>query len=194
MLEIVKTILESPAGSFAFVFALMVGAGFMIFWVTRMLTQFEMKAGKIDKLEDSIDDIKEDLHFIKATLNILQSRDNSLTQAHSPVSLTAAGKEVAERMGVRSMIVSNWDKIFESIESEHLKNAYDIQQYCIETATIKLEEFFTSKDIDKIKNFAYNEGKQVAYYGSMIGVIIRDKYFEVKGINTDEVDASDPTK
>ena len=68
------------------------------------------------------------------------------------------------------------------------------QQFCIETATIGLDRLFCRDDVDRIKNFAYNEGKQTAYYGSMIGVIIRDKYFESKGIQPSEVDDNDPTR
>lgn len=57
-----------------------------------------------------------------------------------------------------------------------------------------LDRLFCRDDVDRIKNFAYNEGKQTAYYGSMIGVIIRDKYFESKGIQPSEVDDNDPTR
>lgn len=40
--------------------------------------------------------------------------------------------------------------------------------------------------------FAYNEGKPLGFYGGMIGVLIRDKYFEQKGINPSLVDEFAP--
>ena len=97
-------------------------------------------------------------------------------------------------MGINEIIANNWDNIYDLIESQRLRNAYDIQQFCIETATVGLDRLFCREDVDKIKNFAYNAGQQTAFYGSMIGVIIRDKYFEAKGIQPSEVDENDPDR
>lgn len=194
MWEVIKTIISSPAGSFAVVVGLLYLCGWLIHYVTKHIEHFKVKNEKVDKLETTIDSIKEDLHYIKATLNVIQAANNSLTQSHSPVSLTTKGIEVADKMGIHKMIADNWDEIVGLIESKSLNNAYDIQQFCIETATVNPGAFFSTSDVDRIKLFAYNEGKQIAYYGSMIGVIIRDKYFEFKDIPINEVDDNDPNK
>lgn len=192
--EFIRTIFASPAGSFAFVAALLALSYWLVHYVTKKVEQWSAKVERVEKMENVIDSIKEDLHYIKATLNVLQSNSSGLTQSHSPIGLTQKGRDVASSMGIYEIITRNWDKVFDLIESQHLRNAYDIQQFCIETATVGLDRLFCRDDVDRIKNFAYNEGKQTAYYGSMIGVIIRDKYFESKGIQPSEVDDNDPTR
>lgn len=194
MLELIKMILSSPYGSFAFIIAFLLLAFWLVHYITKHIEKLNSKTEKVEKLENNIDSIKEDLHYIKATLNVIQANNNSLTQSHSPVSLTEKGKEVAKKMGIDGMIAKNWDKIYDTIENKSLNNAYDIQQFCIETATVNLDEFFSPSDVNEIKTFAYNEGHQLAYYGSMIGVILRDRYFESKGIPVSEVDNNDPQK
>ena len=192
--EFIRTIFASPAGSFAFVAALLALSYWLVHYVTKKVEQWSAKVERVEKMENVIDSIKEDLHYIKATLNVLQSNSSGLTQSHSPIGLTPLGQRVASDMGINEIIANNWDSIYDLIESQRLRNAYDIQQFCIETATIGLDRLFCRDDVDRIKNFAYNEGKQTAYYGSMIGVIIRDKYFESKGIQPSEVDDNDPTR
>jgi len=92
------------------------------------------------------------------------------------------------------MVANNWGHIYDFICSKMSQgNAYDIQQFCIDTATISLEKFFLPEDLAKVKLYAYNNGNPIEYYGSMIGVIIRDKYFEIKGIDVTEVDRCAPS-
>ena len=84
-------------------------------------------------------------------------------------------------------------KIFKNLVSSIFdKNAYDIQQYCIETAAVEPEKFFAKADLDKLKQFAFNQGNPFQYYSSMFGIIIRDKYLQIKGISISEVDINDP--
>lgn len=195
MWEIFKTIITSPAGSFAFVGGILFLCGWAIVRVTRATTQWEDKQEGIEKLEGKVESITNDLHYIKATLEVMKNNlpGASLTQAHSPVSLTPIGKEVAEKIGANKIITSNWQKILDCLERSNIgDSAYDIQQFCIETASIALEKFFSDDDIVKIKEFAYNNGKTLAYYGGMFGVLIRDKYFEYKNIPIEDVDRSAP--
>ena len=149
------------------------------------------KVEKVKAIEDNIDAVKNDLAYIKATLSLIQNT-GGLTQSHSPIGLSALGETVADKMGINTIVSKNWDNILDLIDKQRLKNAYDVQQFCIETATINIDKFFLAEDVAAIKNFAYNEGRPIAYYGSMIGVIIRDKYFQVKGIDPNEVDKHDP--
>ena len=200
MIEIVKSILHQPAGSFAFVFGLLFLAGWLIHYVTKFTTKWRCdlnsSADKVGKVENNIDSIKADISYIKGMIGILQSGVGTpLTQSHSPISLTEAGKQLALEIGVQEMIANNWEHINALIrESTKSKNAYDIQQFCIETATISCEKMFTAEDVSKLKNFAFNAGKPLAYYGSKIGVIIRDKYIAENGILVSEVDRHDPNR
>ena len=106
----------------------------------------------------------------------------SLAKSKSPISLTELGIEVSERLKAQDMIFRNWDKIYADLESNVAeKSSYDIQQYCIETATIELSRFINESDLEKVKLYAFNEGKPLAYYAPVFGILIRDKYFEIKG-------------
>lgn len=194
MWDVIKSILTSTGGSFAFVAGILYLTHWVVHYLTKNVSKLDNKMEKVDKLEQNMDSIKENLHFIKATLNVIQSNNSGLTQSHSPIGLTEKGKDVASRMGINEILVRNWDNIYEFIEAQHHENPYDIQQFCIETATINLDKLFCHQDVDKIKEFAFNEGQQLAYYGSMIGVIIRDKYFEIKDIPISEIDRNAPAK
>lgn len=211
-----RDILTSNGGAFAIVFAVLWAVGYSLIKFSEWRIRAEDATRKGDKLEGKIETIMTDLSYIKGELQSLHtirgaleslnyiktsvdslknSSLGSLTQAHSPISLTIKGQEVAKEMGIEGMIARSWDKIEAAIDAKvAFKNAYDIQQYCIETATVSLETFFTPSDVDAIKMFAYNNGQPLGFYGSMIGVIIRDKYFEIKRIPLGKVDESDPNR
>lgn len=195
-MEMLKDILTSNGGAFAVVFAVLYAVAQLLMKFSEWRVKAEEVSKKGEKLEDKIDTIMSDMHYIKGTLDLLRNgAPNALTQAHSPVSLTIKDKEVAEQMGVAEMVARNWSKIEDLIDAKvAFKNAYDIQQFCIEKATVSPEAFFCNDDVNQIKKFAYDNGQPLAFYGSMIGVIIRDKYFEVKKIPLEKVDETDPNK
>lgn len=144
----------------------------------------------------AIENIRTDIAYIKVSLGAILSGGNSvnaLIQSNSPISLTQIGKELAIRMQIESRIANNWDKIYAYLEKNlPSKNAYDIQQFCIERVSVYLDHFFSEEDVMFIKDFAYKEGKPLAYYGGMIGVMIRDAYFKHEGIDVSEIDKCDP--
>lgn len=193
--------LEQPAGSFAFVFGLIAALVFGCVWVTKFTTAHKIHAERdredVKSVKAKLDGLVTDISMIKGTLALIQSGLNmpSLTQAHSPVSLNALGRETARKMGMDAIVARNRDKILGFLDG-HIdkKNAYDIQQLCIETASTRPELFFSEEDAGHIKNFAYAEGKPLVYYGGMIGVIVRDFYFAERGIRVEEVDLHDPAK
>lgn len=193
-LEIIKEILGSSAGSFGFVVFILLLIGWVIYKITNFTTSWSMKEKGLDKLESKVDALSADTSYIKMQLTLLNTNTiGGLVQSHSPISLTEIGKTIAAKMDIRTIIANNWDNIYEYVdENVQSKNAYDIQQFCIETATISLDKLFTEADLNKIKMFAYNEGKPLGFYGGMIGVLIRDKYFEQKGINPSLVDEFAP--
>lgn len=201
--DILKDILGSSAGSFGFVFFTLSLIGWVIYKITTFITVWRMKEKELDKLEDrtnkqgvkvdilddkynrveaKVDNLAKDVMYIKTHLELRDSRlPGNLVQSHSPVSLTDEGKRVAEELGVATMIEQNWQRIYEYISNNvNSDNAYDIQQFCIETATVLLDKLFTTEDVNKIKTYAYNAGMPLGYYGAMIGVMIRDKYLEKK--------------
>jgi hypothetical protein len=133
---------------------------------------------------------------LKAVVDVTQfNSKQSVAQRKSPISLTEVGFEIAKALKVEDMLGRNWDKIFENLEANiNDKNAYDIQQYCIETATIDLGAFIEKSDVDAIKQAAYKDGRPLAFYAPVFGVLIRDKYLKQKGIDISEVDRHDPNR
>ena len=195
-MEMLKEIITSNGGAFAVVFAVLWAVGYSLIKFTEWKCKVEQSDERTSKVESDINAIKADIHYIKGTLDILKNTSSfSLTQAHSPISLTLRGQEVAKEMRIEEMVARNWDKIETAIDANvAFKNAYDIQQFCIEKSMISLDTFFAPSDIDAIKMFAYNNGQPLAFYASMIGVIIRDKYFEIKKIPLAKVDETDPNR
>ncbi|GHT22046.1 hypothetical protein FACS189430_03240 [Bacteroidia bacterium] len=200
MLDIVKTLISSVGGSFAVVFASLIIAAWLIHYVTKYMTKHTMNleaAGKkVSKLEDNIDSIKNDINYIKGVIGYLQTAGaGSPTKSKSPISLSEIGEHIAAELGLKQMISGNFEKILTLIDTNTVsKNAYDIQQYCIETATISLEKLFTPEQVDKIKQYAFDNGNTIPYYGGMIGVMVRDAYFKHKNMNVSDVDKHDPYK
>ncbi len=200
----IMDILGSPIGSFAFIFGIMVVGGWLIYFVTKHTNTIKIEHGshkeKMGKFEDKIDSINRDVSYIKGTIDILMKNNNPdpTVQAHSPIRLTDHGQRLAAEMGLEDRIMRNWDKIQDYLDTNlppsSMKNAYDIQQFCIETASVSLDKFFGADDLNGIKSYAFKNGNQLFYYGNMIGVMVRDAYFKHKGIDVADVDKHDPTK
>lgn len=198
-MDLFKLILSSPAGSFAFIVGIMLLGGWLIYWVTKSVTKINAEHGhfneSVKKMDTNIDDIRKDLSYLKGSIDIIRSGANPLTQSNSPITLTKKGEEIAEEINANEIIAQNWDKIYSNLESEICdKNAYDIQEYCIETASVEPELFFDKVTLSKLKTFAYNQGRPLQYYSGMLGVLIRDKYLKIKKIDVSEIDQHDPNK
>jgi hypothetical protein len=181
-------------------------AFWLVHWVTKKVTTINNShdgiSKKIDKVEANVDDMRKDLSYVKGsldivkeTLNIFRNGISPLVESCSPVSLTQRGKEISKELNAEDIICRNWTKIYDNLEENICnKNAYDIQQYCLYTAAVELEKFISKEDIDFLKKIAYQQGNPLLYYSSVFGIIIRDKYLSIKGINMSEVDKHDPNR
>ena len=113
-MDAIKLILSSPAGSFGFVFGIMLLSGWIIFYVTRKVTEITSDHGVLtkssNKLDTHIDEIRKDLSFVKGSLAVIQSGAAQPTKSHSPGSLTEKGVEIATDLKVEDVIFRNWDK------------------------------------------------------------------------------------
>lgn len=207
MANLIKDILLSPLGSFASVFALFALAFWLVHWITKKVTLIESSHksicednqkinSKIDhyseRQDKHMDEIRRDIAVLKAMSDIYKMNfPQSVAKSNSPISLTDIGKEVAIQLGADEVIAKNWDKIVIDIEQNvGNKNAYDIQQYCMETSMVELEKFLDPDTIDAIKNIAFKEGRPMAYYAPIFGIKIRDKYLTAKGIPIEDIDKS----
>lgn len=155
MFEILGKILESDAGSFGFVFAFL-SLAFAIVWkVSHFSTKFE----SVHKLESNIDAIKEDIHGIKAFMQVFRETNNPLAQRQSPVSMSEDGKNVSRELGLEAIVANHWNdfksSVIANLESDC--NPYDIQVESFKVGD-KYKKFITEEELDKIKLHAFNSG------------------------------------
>lgn len=210
MLNLIKDILTSPAGSFASVFSLFALAFWLVHWITKKVTTIDNSHSNIkksnedaikkidkycDKQDNNMDEIRKDIAFLKAMIDVFKSNPSQqVAQSHSPISLTEYGQQISTELNADEVIARNWDRIREDLESNVKdKNAYDIQQYCIETTIIDLSKFIDSDAVNAVKVKAYNEGRPVAFYAPVFGIKIRDRYLKEKGISVEEIDKHAPS-
>ena len=198
-MDFLKMILSSAPGSFGFVFGLMALAFWLTHWLTKKVTEVQKDHGTLNKsvtkIELHIDEIRKDLSYMKGSIDVIKNGPVSLIQSHSPISLSETGQKIAIELKAEEKIAQNWERIYDDLEKNICdKNAYDIQTYCMETAAVEPEKFFDSKTVSEIKMYAFNKGNSLSYYSGVFGVIIRDKYLQIKKIDVSEVDINDPNK
>lgn len=191
MIDFIEKALKSPAGSFAFVFALLV----LAFWATYQISKWMTRLKHVDKLDDNVEKIKEDIATIKAFITVFKEANNPFAKAHSPVSLTDAGEQVAHDLKIEDLIIKHWDEINESLVNALKKdcNPYDIQQEAILIGS-KIDKYLTPSELDIMKRYAFQHGHSIPMYDILIGVKIRDIYFRKHNINPEDVDKHDPNK
>ncbi len=198
MVDLIKEILKSPAGSFASVFAFIVFAFWLCHWVTKYLTRISTNHSHLTEslagATGAIDEIRRDLAYIKGSIDIMQRQtSDGYTQRNSPISLTEKGREEVSRNNLDMLVDRNWDTIYRLMEKEvESKNPYDIQRYCLETAATEPGKLFADSDVALIKALAFKNGLALMTYTNILGVLIRDKYFKQKGIDIEDVDKHDP--
>lgn len=185
MFELLQDAIKSPAGSFAFVFAIMS----LICVAVWKISHYSTKFGLVEKLEKSMDQIKEDMHYVKASIKLLKDEINSLAQRQSPVSMTRKGEEVVQELKINDLIENHWERIHPNLNKNLSKecNAYDMQ---VESFKIgeNYQEFLTSEELNSIKNHAFKFGFNLDVYNLLFGIVIRDKYLSTKGFTTKDVD------
>lgn len=208
MIHLIKDLILSPFGAFASVFALFALAFWAVHWITKKVTQIEscnksiVEAsdkmskkieGYYDRQEKHMDEIRRDMSIVKAMMDIYKMNLPQLAKSQSPVNLTEKGLELSKELKADEVISRNWDKIMSDIDANvGEKNAYDIQQYCIETSTVEPEKFLDDKAISALKSKAFAEGRPTAYYAPIFGIKIRDEYFRRRGIPIEDVDRNTP--
>lgn len=195
---LIKDILKSPFGSFAFVFSIMIFTYWLTHFISTWIATYKAEHGTLkkttDKMDVTMDEIRRELSFIKGSIDVINKMSVSTTQSRSPISLTDLGHQVASKLNAESLIALNWDKIFMNLEINICdKNAYDIQVYCMERVAVEPEKFFDREALSQIKLLAYNEGNPFQYYSNVLAVLIRDKYLSIKGIDHSQIDANDPS-
>lgn len=191
MFDILRDALKSDCGSFGFIFAILA----LMFFLVYKFSHYNTKFKSVEKLEGNIDKIKDDISSIKGFMDVFKTLNNPLAKANSPISLTDAGIKVANEVDAEKIITSHWDDIIKLFSDKLNKNPnpYDIQQCSIKIGAEVLK-MLTPVELDSIKSNAYKNGYVLSNYDLVFGIIIRDHYFKIKGIDLAEIDKHDPTK
>lgn len=191
MFDLLREALKSPAGSFAFVFAILI----LAFWLVYKFSHYNTKFKSVEKLENNIDKIKDDISIIKGFMDIFRTQNNPFAKSQSPMSLTVLGEKVREDVGAEKIVISHWEEINKMLTSKlpQKSNPYDIQVCSIKIGA-ELLKTLPPVELDTLKSYAYKNGHLLSNYDIIFGVIIRDNYFKINGIDLSEVDKHDPTK
>lgn len=116
------------------------------------------------------------------------TKSDSFTQTHSPLSITSKGWEMVERLGLKKMFDENWSRIKKLIDNEVTdKNAYDIDDFCIKQAVVFPEKFLSNENISVLKDDAFKNGFTLTSYMKVIAVMSRDRYFEENGMKMEDI-------
>ena len=196
-------------GAATIVWLILLGVVVIIVW--KLASGYTKKSMQVDNLpcqkhEENIDKLTENMNNIKVVLGKLETGQDDIhkmmvmmtasspqsvfTQSHSPISLTAKGKEIARTLKLDEMLDRNWDKIGSMIDNE--KNPYDIQMEFISKFIVEADKYLEPESLDSIKNDAFRRGVPLIDYMRMLGVMARDRYFTEHGIDISEVDHNDP--
>jgi Na+-transporting methylmalonyl-CoA/oxaloacetate decarboxylase gamma subunit len=206
MLDFIREIFKSDAGSFGFVFAILMVVYYIIYYITKFTTKINTEhdtfSKRVNKMEENTDKIKENIIVIKGSVELIQrSLQNSniivnpYAQQRSPLRLTEDGGEMVKSVGIDRMIDENWTNI-RSYMKKNLStdNPYDIQQFLMEQTVAYPGKFINKDDLDRLKNIAYNKGYPLNVYLTVVALLIRDRYFSENNIDIEEIDKNDPQK
>ena len=209
MIQLIKTVITSPMGSFASVFGLVVLVGWFLFWLhgkfVTMLAEHKQIQSNCDSLDKKVESIRDEIHSIKGDIQYIKNMVNvqvntpvqgqkAMIQAQSPLSLTDVGKAAADAMGAERIVAINWEKIQPRIAADiPSDNPYDIQTYCLEKIPVSPNSFFDPASLETLKLYAFKNGRTLFECMKVIGIIIRNKYFETKGMSLDALDAQSTT-
>jgi hypothetical protein len=198
MIDLLRDILKSDAGSFSFIFALICLVIYGVHKVTKFTTNIGADHGvlakRVDRIETNIDEIRKDLAVVKGNIEATIAIRDTLTKKKSPISLTDAGINIMNEYDLKNILTKNWDKILRTTNDIEIKNPYDLQEYFIETAYLEPLKFFSKDDVDILKTVSYKTGFAFMSIARVMGILIRDAYFTHKGIAVEDVDKTDPNK
>ena len=144
---------------------------------------------------DDISQIRSDVEYMRGVLSV--KRVLSITgyaESHSPMALSQKGIELVNESGIKEMLINNWDKIKSQLDAMNLSTAYDIDAFCLDRAISSPDDFFTESDLVKLKGFAFNRGENLYSYAVIIGIIVRDRYIEEKGLSVSDIDNNSQTE
>ncbi|MDR0544525.1 MAG: hypothetical protein LBG30_04165 [Odoribacteraceae bacterium] len=148
-----------------------------------------------DELIKKVDDIRASsqnlegkiVMFMEMTLKFANGDKSPLAQSRSPARLTAEGDKLCKELSVRERVAANCEHICSLIDEVGSSNPYDIQKRCNDISTTSPREVFGEETHGRIKLKAFLMDLPDFLILRAAALVIRDKYFEEKGINVDDI-------
>ncbi len=194
MLNLLLQLIEQ-LNSAVFVLMLLLIISFLVVWkLSDVVSQFRFQKEKNKKIDDNLDSIKDNMASVKATTDLLYQNHLQTVKSHSPMSLTEKGQQIADQLNLPVKVQNHWQDIKSAIDKLGPSNPYDIQVIALDSARSCFDQTFTAEERDEIKLHAYKIGMNLLEIYPIIGILIRDKYLQEKGIDIGDIDKHDPRK
>ncbi len=155
--------------------------GILLFaWIAIRIAKVWEKGSKIygewDELFDKVGAIYEKL---------FGDDDDPLQETASPIKLSERGEKLAEQINARELLARYGDQF----DVSDVENAYDIQQMAKQWADDRLPNLMEERDLNRIKDIAFKNGLQLSIIlRTVMGLLLRDRALEQKGIPLDQID------
>jgi hypothetical protein len=154
----------------------------------------EDKMDVLISLDSKVNGLDAKINGILQAIQIF-GNNKPLVQSQSPVNVSPYGKQIAEDLELDKYINENWNFISNYIKDNSVSlNLYDIQQLCFNLTIIEAENVLSEEGYDKVKLRAYKEGLPVVSILQLASIMIRNKYFEENGLDTEDIDKHTPNK
>jgi hypothetical protein len=156
--------------------------------------KIDLHEKSIDKMDCKYDKIFEELAGIKAVLVAKEPNQKAdMFKTKSPLSLTQKGTDFVNENHIEAIVDNNWQNILDVL-GELNTNPYDIQLKIFEKCYINMDKLVGDETTDFLKRYSFNTGEPFTTVGTVVGLVIRDKYFKEKNIDVSEIDTHDPSK
>jgi len=159
-----------------------------------IITKFGVFEKKNDNIDTKIETMSGNIAKIQATTDLLYQAHLTTVQGRSPLDLTDKGKKAAKAINASEKVAKHWDEIKKVFNTKNVTNPYDIQTVAMDIARSCFEQIFSEEEKNAIKTYAYVSGLNLLEIYPIIGVEIRNKILEERGIKLDDIDKYDPSK
>jgi hypothetical protein len=193
MTEILVKLAEQLNGCVFVLLGILVIVFILLFKAGKWTEKFFHHDKRMDKLEgmsDKVVKIETKVDMIYQLVN-----PNRTVASSSPIALTAAGKEIAQKINVDAIFDRYASQLAKQVETINpTNNAYDIQQTSMAVAKEPMLRLLDSNELTTIKQEAYARGMIIEDIMSIFGVYLRDYILKQKNIPVSEVDVQGKAK
>ena len=141
-------------------------------------------------LKSDVGDLKEDISAIKSFVETLKTLLRPLfdISTASPLKLTDSGEKTAKSIHAYQLAEKYGDRV--SLEKD--ANAYQIQQACFAFSEKELLSQLDKNERQHLEKQAFEQGTNVAHFLKIIGILIRDRVLQSRGMQSREIDDNAP--